>query len=203
MYPRFLIWGPKESPKAVSVQPLGLKCSPLDWKILSGISENLVYLRIPLIYLLQNALSTCKARPSVCISSTAVVSNSVKHPARDFFRGHLTRSLLQWRFTLTLSSCSQGGREAFLCWSHRSGNGSLFPPQGWKMCILSLSPSHTHFLFFIEQVVCLYLTIHLSLWLQLMELSPLCTHVPFLNLSGLWPPKVTTASEVIWLSESF
>lgn len=203
MYPRFLIWGPKESPKAVSIQPLGLKCSLVDWKILSGISENLVYLRIHLTYFLQNALSACKARPSVCISTMAVVGNSVKHPARVFFRGHLTCALLQGRFTLTLSSCSQGGQETFSCWSQWSRTVSLFPQQGWKMCILSLSPSHTYFLFFIEQVVCLYLTIHLSLWLQLMELSPLCTHVPFLNLSGLWPPKVTTASEVIWLSESF
>lgn len=99
--------------------------------------------------------------------------------------------------------CLQGGRKMFLCGSQWSRSGALFPWQDWKVFILSPSPSHTYFLFFVEQVICLYLTIHLPIWLQLMELSPLCTHVPFLNLSGLWPPKVTTASEVIWLSESF
>lgn len=81
---------------------------------------------------------------------------------------------------------------------NRAGLGLYFLNR--KMFILPLSPAHTYFLFFTEGVICLYLTIHLSHWLQLMELSPLWTHAPFLNLSGLWPPKVTTASEVIWLS---
>lgn len=44
----------------------------------------------------------------------------------------------------------QGSWEPFLCWSQWSRTGSLLSWQGWKMFILSLSPSHTNFLFFIE-----------------------------------------------------
>lgn len=126
--------------------------------------------------------------------------------ANKHLHGILGCSEVHWCLTFPRKSGCWGrtwihwAQEMFLCWSQQSGAGSLFPRQGWKMFTLPLSPAHTYFLFFTEGVICLYLTIHLSLWLQLMELSPLWTHAPFLNLSGLWPPKVTTASEVIWLS---
>lgn len=78
MYPDFLIWNPKDCPKAVPVHPLGLKCTPLHCDIFSGICENpeSLDLEMPTIFpfIFAECPVGCKARPSICISSRVMVA---------------------------------------------------------------------------------------------------------------------------------